>query len=100
MAAYRVLAKGAIGRTNMVVVIRMSMEELTRRDSGNPNGRNAKKLMYLLSDGRSSMSTGSPDVSDHDDQILAIRAAYLTRQAGIKIHTYALGPMASAELLL
>jgi hypothetical protein len=96
MAAYRVLAKGSVGGTNMAAAVRMAVEELTRGDVGRPDGKKPKKLICLLSDGWPSMPAGSPNISDPEDQILTIQAGYLARRAGIKIHTYALGPMASA----
>lgn len=97
MAAYQVMAKGSFGGTNMAAAIRTAIEELLRGGTGRPTGQEPNKRMLLLSDGRPSMPAGSPDVSDAEDQILAIQAAHLARRAGIRIHTYALGPKASAR---
>ncbi|MBI4329965.1 MAG: VWA domain-containing protein, partial [Chloroflexi bacterium] len=95
-ALARIRARGPRGGTNIAAAIREATAELIGARADGLARPEAKKVMLLLTDGFPSSPAGSPDVADPEDIILALRAAYLARKAGIKIHPYALGPGAVA----
>ncbi|MBI2877570.1 MAG: VWA domain-containing protein [Candidatus Tectomicrobia bacterium] len=91
-ALVRIGASGALGGTNIAAAIREATLHLTGPRASSPAQPGAKKVILLLTDGFPSFPAGAPTTADPEDIILALRAASLARQAGVEVHTYALGP--------
>jgi hypothetical protein len=85
-----VYRSGSYGGTNMVEGIRLGIKELLGL------GRSAMvtdaiKTQFLLTDGLPSLPIGEGKRSTPEDTDLAINAARISGQAGIKVHVFALG---------
>ena len=88
----RLLEEGAHGATNFEAGIRTATEALLAAD-----GVAADRAIVFLTDGLPSFPVGRADVSDPGDTERAIEAAEDAADAGIRIHTFALGADAVAE---
>lgn len=81
------------GGTNMAEGIRVAMEGLTRPEARPP----AKKVMILLTDGLPTFPHGNLAETDSEDKELTLQAAQKAAQAGITLHTFAIGPGALSD---
>jgi von Willebrand factor type A domain len=85
-----VYRSGSHGGTNMVEGIRVGIKELLRLGKSEMQ-TDAIKTQFLLTDRLPSLPVGEGKRSTPQDMNLAINAARISGQAGIKVHVFTLG---------
>ena len=87
----RLQARGARGGTNVAAGIRLGVEELLGLSANGSHFRpDAQRLILLLTDGIPTFPVGNT-ASDSEDKILAISAAHVAFEGGIRIYAYGMG---------
>ena len=91
----QILEEGSYGATNFAAAIQLGVIELAGLSRAYSKPRlGARKIMLFLTDGVPTFPFGPAARSDPADVEAAISASRLARQAGVTIHSFALGQQA------